>query len=353
MDALPAEILQEIVSYLFEPDLNSLRLVNHNLSAAATIFKFQALHVRKTRRGLENLLNVSRQPELARCVREITYPHRHLVPTRQRGRSSPFWPYELCTMRFCDWYREKYVAQIELENSGQCVPALKSSLSRMANKLCGKWFETLPETEMTIIPLEYHYWSMKIWDIIVKRGVFQPDEPEEAMKAFTDLVITMSRLKFKLDRFEGRSGWLCRGFFSNSSGLWSYASLFQNLTRAYIRFTTLYNSKGRKAFKKDAKEGQIFKFLSLAPDLRMLSLEIESDGRLKEFPLLDILSRGYVWKHLHTFNLSTFCAVKAEDLVEFLGRYARILKCLYFSFELYGTWREVLDFVKERLHLTV
>ncbi|KAL7265911.1 hypothetical protein RUND412_011560 [Rhizina undulata] len=74
MDIIPNEILQEIFSYLLSFDLDKVRLVNHMFCTTANIFKFRALHVCISREGLDDLLNISRKPELAQCVREITYP---------------------------------------------------------------------------------------------------------------------------------------------------------------------------------------------------------------------------------------------------------------------------------------
>ncbi|KAL7273241.1 hypothetical protein RUND412_003926 [Rhizina undulata] len=217
MDAFSAEILQEIVSYLFGSDLNSLRLVNHHLSAAATIFKFQALHVRKTRRGLENLLSVSRQRELARYVREITYPYGYLVPmpgglesSASSGNMSP-------KTRFLDWYNSSYVAQIELENSGECIPTLETALSKMGNiraiipghyeseahdALYGRWLSTLTETEMDFVPRH----RSQMFHLVLHShcDMLQEEVKEAATKAFIDLINTMDRLRFKLDKFGSR-----------------------------------------------------------------------------------------------------------------------------------------------------
>ncbi|KAL7267789.1 hypothetical protein RUND412_009611, partial [Rhizina undulata] len=187
---------------------------------------------------------------------------------------------------------------------------------------------------------------------------------EAATKAFMDLVDTMNRQRFRLDKFGSHSSQLWHGVFSIGSGLWNCASLFQNLTSVYICITITFNLEDTKVLKKDAKEGRIFKFLSFALNLRILSFDMTDslsfpldeieDGR-PEISLLDILSRSYVCKRLHTFKLIKFPInpIKAEDLLAFLGRHARTLKCLHFDdIELYGTCREVLEFLKEEIHLT-
>ncbi|KAL7272461.1 hypothetical protein RUND412_004729 [Rhizina undulata] len=173
MDELPVEMLHQIVSYLSGRDLNPLRLVNRTLSAVASIFKFRALHVRVTRSGLDYLLHVSRQPELARCVREITYPFEHLAPMEKPSMGyvkscldpAASSQVERFATMFFYWYTDNYVTQMELEDSGECVRTLESALSRMANiraivpghnnfSICfefEKWCRTLSATDKAYV----------------------------------------------------------------------------------------------------------------------------------------------------------------------------------------------------------
>ncbi|KAL7275050.1 hypothetical protein RUND412_002016 [Rhizina undulata] len=375
MEALPAEILEEIVGYLFGSDLNSLRLVNRTLSAAANIFKFRALHVRLTRSELDNLLNISRQPALACCVREITYPHALLAPMKEPFLDDQDWyrersffsDYKSFTKMFFKWYNDHYKAQTEIAKSGESIQTLETALSRMANirtiipgqfnhnarcELFGKWYRTLTETLMTFVPRD----PSEIYALIMDCDVLEYEALEAAMKSFMDLVNTLNRLEFKLDRFGSRGAELWCGFYSQGSGLWNCASLFQNLTSVSVCITTVDALEDTTALKKDAMEARILKFLSFAPNLRMLSLEMVSFPRKHEFKdpgirLLDILGRSYVWKHLHSFCLD-FHPIHLGDLTEFLERHARTLKRLRFGFALlHATWRELLDFLKERLHL--
>ncbi|KAL7272455.1 hypothetical protein RUND412_004742 [Rhizina undulata] len=381
MNALPAEILQEIVSYLIGPDLDSLRLVSRRLSAVAAIFKFRALRVCVTRRGLDNLLNVSRQPELARYVREITYPHNLLAPMpesnlvedqRYPGEPSEYKPF---LTRFFEWCNDHYVAQAELENSGECLRTLETALPRMANirviipghfnysvhsELYRKWLRTLTEKEMNFVSKMSNIYS----DIILDRILLEEGDQTQVLKAVMDLVNTAHRLGYKLDRFDRGHAGMWYGIFSKSSGLWSCASLFQNLTSLDVCISTSLTKntlKDTTAIKQDAKEGRIHKFVSFAPNLRKLFLQISGCLGLFTYPavgnpaisLLDILGHGYVWRHLHTFHLAS--PYNSEDLIDFLGRHASTLKYLQFHWSstlLNGTWREIMDFLKERIHLT-
>ncbi|KAL7272863.1 hypothetical protein RUND412_004310 [Rhizina undulata] len=382
MDSVPAEILQEIVSYSPGPDLNSLRLVNRTLSAASNIFRFEVLDVPVTHRGLDNLLNISRLPGLARCVRAVTYPHNHLSPMENSfheflGNAEPyldpsaFLELERLTMRFFDWYTENRIAQIELEDSGECVRTLESAFSRMVNIRAiipghniesiqfefEKWYKTLTEEE--------NAWDcglsgeLSTWEHISGLDVVEAGQ-KQVTKAIMDLVNTTHRLEFKLNQFGTDEYGIWCEFFSKGSDVWNCASLFQNLTYIHVCITTaLNNLDDIGAIKIYAKKGQLYQFISFAPNLRMLSLCIDKDLFQNhevevnpEISLLDILSHDYVWQHLHTFYLE-FPNVNSEDLVEFLGRHARTLKCLLlWCTPVNGTWRKVMDCLKERLHLT-
>ncbi|KAL7276247.1 ssDNA endonuclease and repair protein rad10 [Rhizina undulata] len=375
-NALPAGLLQEIVSHLFGPDLNSSRLVCHALSAASNICKFRALRVCVTRRGLDNLLNVSRQPELARCVREITYPHNLLAPMQESKLVRYHWfrpefsEYKPFLKSFFECYNGHYIAQTELENSGKYHQTLEKALSRMDNiraivpgnfneyghfELYRNWLKTLTETDMTFVSE-----ISGIHRIILTDTVLEYSDQTRVLKAVIDLVITLHRQGCKLDRFErGYTGIWCE-IYSKSSGLWNCASLFQDLTSLHICISTSANTiEDTTAIKQYAKEGRLYQFISFAPNLRKLSLEINGylfpDSAIEnpEISLRDMLGHRYVWERLHTFTLK-FPQIDSEDLVEFLGHHAKTLKYLQFirCSLLNGTWREMMDCLKGRINLT-
>ncbi|KAL7274922.1 hypothetical protein RUND412_002144 [Rhizina undulata] len=382
MDRLPSEILNEIVNYLFVRDLNSMRLVSRRVSATANIFKFRAIHVRVSRKGLNNLLNISRQSHLAQCVREITYPFNRLALVKSSNLHNyrPIGKYDRVEMainlakKFFHWYMKKYVAQIELEESGECVRALETAFSRMPiikvivpgynNFVIGRefnsWRKTLNGEERDHI---YRYCDERSW-----WKILEPIEEGEgkALKASTDLISIMQRLQLKLDSFEFRiaSSWLRLGVFDNNSELWGYASLFRNVTCLSVCISTPDLLDDLEGIEKVSKEGQLHKFLSIAPNLRKLSFAIECEKiekylrlsisafRKRVFPLLDILGRDHVWKYLHTVSLKLPC-MRLEEIVGFLGRHESTLDCLHLKSPilLNGTWRELLDFLREKLHL--
>ncbi|KAL7269132.1 hypothetical protein RUND412_008215 [Rhizina undulata] len=247
IDDVPPKILQEIVSYLFGSDLDSLRLVNYKLSAVANIFKFRALKVPVTRTGLDNLLKISRQPELALCVREITYPHDRLAPMEEPeldegeydGSDITFVDIKLLTTSFFHWYTYNYDAQIELEVSGEYVRTLESALLGMPNIRViipghnshdieiefTKWKGTLTEGDADFVHMYSKSVDFDIWDVLLDPNETIESE-EGAMKSFMDLVKTIHCLGFKPDRFGRGGACVWRGFFSNGSDLWNCASLF-------------------------------------------------------------------------------------------------------------------------------
>ncbi|KAL7269584.1 hypothetical protein RUND412_007747 [Rhizina undulata] len=378
MDRLPSEILQEIVSYLFASDLDSMRLVSRRFSAIANIFKFRSLRVRVSRKELDNLLNISQQPHLAKCVREITYPFDRLASVEldqsSDGILEKFWIVKVLAKQFFHWCMEKYVAQIELEVSEECLRALETAFSRMPNikvivpsyntfvmrSKFKSWLNTLNNEERGVTSWESDdFW----WEVLLPIA-----NKYQALDAFEDPMETAHSVELKLDSFECgiASCWLGVGVFGNKSEFWDWASLFQNLICLSLCITTMDWFEDLQEMDKGSKEG-LHKFLSISQTLRKLSLTIECAKRQKflelaaagpyfgdfAFPLLDILGRDHVRKCLHTFSLK-FPSIRFEEIVEFLGRHASTLKCLHLQSPtlLNGTWRGLLDFLREQLHLT-
>ncbi|KAL7271849.1 hypothetical protein RUND412_005365 [Rhizina undulata] len=76
MDTVPTEILNEILNYVPEEDLNSVRLVNHFFNIAANDRFFRTIRVPFTNATIETLKHLSHQPHVARCVQHLIFPYR-------------------------------------------------------------------------------------------------------------------------------------------------------------------------------------------------------------------------------------------------------------------------------------
>ncbi|KAL7273321.1 hypothetical protein RUND412_003836 [Rhizina undulata] len=242
MDRLANKILQKILSHLSASDLASVRLVSRRFSAAATIFKFRLLRVRINRKGLDNLLDISRKLELAECVREIIYPFGRLP---------------LLELPNLD-EEEQYITQIELEECGECVRTLSTALSRMPNirgitsgysnsglmmrDMFKTWLKTFTNNDRTI-----NQWvkmlAWNLWEPITKGD-------KQALKPTLDLIITTHRLGIKLDRLEFIIVWCWLGIFRNNSELWGCAPLFENLTSLSVYITNLDSLEDLEGTKK-------------------------------------------------------------------------------------------------------
>ncbi|KAL7271845.1 hypothetical protein RUND412_005372 [Rhizina undulata] len=407
MEGLPAEVLQEVVSYLSDAELDSMRLASRYLSSVANVFKFRTLQVRITREGLDLLMQISGKPELARCVHKITYPYRRLAPMQE-----PFMdpdhninlainvlhlnPSEAAdtqnlALMFFQWYRNRYATQLELEESGNCAEALEIALSKMFNVrvIC-------PGFNNPSIRDEYELWRHEIlteitsgidvtwsrlWEYILQpRNVIEVEE--SISNAIIDLIDISNRLGLKPNRIdalglnfnrvsssEGLGNTLWRGILSDSNYkiLGSCTSLFEKVTTLSISITTLDTNDDFEALKSDVKEGRLHRFLSSTPNLRALSLEVSLEAYIAgpevlnalhveltpSMSLLDILGWTCVWKHIRTFKLS-LSPIRADELMHFLGCHAKTLQNVSIESPMLieGTWRDVLDFMKERLHLT-
>ncbi|KAL7271255.1 hypothetical protein RUND412_006000 [Rhizina undulata] len=398
MEGLPAEILQEIVGHLSRGDLDSVRLVNHELSAAANVFKYGTLRVPVSRKGLDDLLYVSQQPALAYCVREIVYPWRHLPPlvepSSRYGRydyvsddpsvvymNDPISEFnEIFDMAdiFVKWYNDKiYTPQTELENSGECVEAMEAALTRMSNirilqpGFCAddfevefeKWCGTLTGTVSGNIKMDWEC----IWHLIIYPNPTK-DSEERLSKHILDLIYVSYRVGLRPDvlgsSITGESLVLWPGFFSDHSSeiLQNCAPLIENLTS--LSLTLDKNIQFGRNQEEEVgnvmnlfRKGLLYKFLSLTINLRFLSLRlcpVKSLDNTYIFSLLDVFGHTRIWKHLHTLDFSPDNAIELKDLVVFLRCHSKTLKALSLtSITIFGgTCRDLLDFLKDQLHLT-
>ncbi|KAF7952957.1 hypothetical protein EAE96_006179 [Botrytis aclada] len=78
MDVLATELLVLVCESLSRKDLTNFRLANKVCAEVASKTLFQDLHVMFTKKSLSNLLNISKQPNLSKHVRSISYEPRTL-----------------------------------------------------------------------------------------------------------------------------------------------------------------------------------------------------------------------------------------------------------------------------------
>ncbi|KAL7268743.1 hypothetical protein RUND412_008620 [Rhizina undulata] len=378
MECLPAEILQEIVGRLSENDLDSVRLVNHQLSAAANVFKYRVLRVPMSRQGLDHLLYVSQQPALAHCVREIVYPWRYITPysvaeARIQEELPPycnqFTHLSQMAFLFVEWYNDTfYTPQVEVEDSGECITILKTALPRMPyiRRLC-------PGSHVEHITNQYGKWQgalkvdhrdfrcdehLILYGLQRENGIYHKARAE---KRFLDLIDVSCRVGLKPDSlsstvpaaptaFSQPCIALWHTFFTDSSGiLRNCTPLLENLTSLTCCVSIQAFDEGHEVFRRECEEGKFHKFLSSVPNLRSLFLEFACT-----VPLLEIFGRTRIWNHLHTLRFKTYGSAGSEELAQILNLYSPTLKDLSLIFsELIGsiTCRDILDILKERFCL--
>ncbi|KAL7266881.1 hypothetical protein RUND412_010555 [Rhizina undulata] len=346
MLAISAEILHEILSYLSAKDLGSMRLVNHYFESAAKEHYFRTIRVRLTEAGLAKLQHISHQPELARCVRHLMYPYKRLEPLDHPPDTSDSSSATDGTWPWTKYYRK----QTALEESGVFTEALKFALSQMHNlreitvnskgDKCELHGREWPDYSITGFRIESCH------DLEFLSGVFK------------ELMAAASQANIRLDKLSTYPMWH-RVFTDNFEVLWC-TPLFQNLTSLSVFFCTNMTAADYGAMNEDVYEGRIFKFLSSAPRLRRLGLGLQWRPRkyLGAFlerpilPLLKILGDNHVWNYLETFFFHG-PPINAEDLMNFFARHVTTLKTfgLLQPHLATGTWRGVLDFIKEEPNL--
>ncbi|KAL7272248.1 hypothetical protein RUND412_004957 [Rhizina undulata] len=334
MDTIPTEILHEILSYMPEKDLGSVRLLNHFFNTAANDRYFRTIRVPFTNASIQNLLHLSHQPHVARCVQHLIYPNRldtssmHMPPGEEAHEQR----------------RSHYDVPQEFFDT------IKLALSKMPN--------------IREITANFNGRELKLEDddewpessIIRDSNFYITDRTisDENLwaNAFKELLADLSQAQTRLDKLTMHS--ICCGILTDEvdGAVWKYTPLFQNLTSLTVFFCTF--ESGYDLWD-DVYGGRIFKFLSSAPKLKKLSLGLDWQEDTFEdvcpIPLAKLFGRNYVWEHLEAFyfNGGEGC-MNAKELMHFWARHSPTLKTfgLYYPQLKTGTWREVFDCIKEK-----
>ncbi|KAL7276653.1 hypothetical protein RUND412_000358 [Rhizina undulata] len=357
MDAISVEILYEILNYLPEKDLGSMRLVNHYFESAANELCFRTIRICLSQDGLRKLRYISRRPELARCVRHLMYPYKPRKSSQRLMRSYyPLIPDDCLSdtdPRYSDPFCD-HGKQPASEHSGAFSEAIKLALSKMHNlreitvnwngKHLRRFGGDRPERGLT--------------DFNIHRNTPFDIAPAITLailaEVFKELMTAVSLANSRIDKLSVYP--MHRGLFMGDSRVLWHTPFFQNLTSLSVAFCTSGTRKDAEALMEDTDEGKIFRFLSSLPNLRRLLVALQEVGEFLSrppksdvLPFRKIFSDNYVWKHLEAFFFGGGPSINPEDLMDFLARHATTLK----TFGLYetrlhsGTWREFLDFIKE------
>ncbi|KAL7271988.1 hypothetical protein RUND412_005225 [Rhizina undulata] len=370
MEAVPTEILREILSYIPQQDLSSVRLVSHFFENGANERFFRTIRVPVTQEAIAKLQHISQRPELAQRVRHLIYPYQRLNPIDDLSDidDSESVAYnsedDVEPMPTCG---RSYKKQKALEDSGEFAKELEFALSKMLNVTeittnwngdpCDRRSMDWPENVITDIG---NFHGLRNHCSIVSDMLpdsMTAEREERLLREFKHLMTAAYQARTRLNKLSAYSIW--RGILADNSetSIWNILPLFQNLTSLSVFFCTAGTGEDFKALQEDLNEGRLFRFLSAAPKLRKLALGLEwrpYDLEIQEeqhlvIPFNKILGDGYVWKNLETF-LFNGSPLNAEELTYFLTRHESTLK----TFGLYrphlrtGTWRDVCDSIKER-----
>ncbi|KAL7268641.1 hypothetical protein RUND412_008727 [Rhizina undulata] len=380
MESFPTEILQEIVGHFSGDDLDSVRLVSRELSVVAAAFKYRTLRVPMARKGLKHLLFVSQQPALAHCVREIIYPWGYLLPVAiWESTELLFTEYDSSldvaeanqvARIFVNWYNKKLCTkQTKLEGSGECVAALEATLPRMSNirvlQPCfynqgldsvrdafEKWRKTqIGIRRRAVIDME--------WDTVWVHDLRTTSEREEdsvarGEKQILDLIDVSNRVGLKPQSLMIGSSMTNQfpvnlyTFFADSSGvLRNCAPLIEKLTSLSLYLDGTYQCLSFNTLalhlENTIRWRRLHKFLSLAKNLRCLSLKIDRldfDDDERQLSLLDIFGNTYIWKNLQILHFRIPEAIiDVQDLVKFLRRHSGTLDTVFRC--LFTLWRSL------------
>ncbi|KAL7273231.1 hypothetical protein RUND412_003915 [Rhizina undulata] len=333
MDTIPTEILHEILSYVPQRDLGSVRLVNHFFNNAANDRYFRTVLVPFTEAAIDHLVYLSR-PHVARCVHHIIYPYRLESSSLPSGRAAH-------KQRKSKKAVPQAVKVFNLvENTLSNMPNIREITTRLDGRKLKRGSEW-PET--AIIRDEHNFYGMESIDF----------DQQIWEKAFKQLLAGASQAQIRLDKLTIHSMW--SGILTGKDNdIWKYTPLFQNLTSLTVFFCERIKFDINASRGKYTRERAIFKFLSSTPNLKKLSLGLDLTEPLHVgtgLSLAKVFGDDYVWKHLETFYFNG-CAESwhGEELMYFWARHSTTLKTfgLYHPHLETGTWREIFDFIKEQ-----
>ncbi|KAL7268224.1 hypothetical protein RUND412_009163 [Rhizina undulata] len=333
MDTIPTEILHEILSYVPQRDLGSVRLVNHFFNNAANDRYFRTVLVPFTEAAIDHLVYLSR-PHVARCVHHIIYPYRLESSSLPSGE-------EVDEQRSQDEVPQKVFDLVKTALSK--MPNIREITTRLDGRKLkhrSEWPETaIVRDDRNFYGMESKNFDQQLWQ-----------------KAFKQLLAGASQAQIRLDKLTIHSMW--SGILTDEdNNIWKYKPLFQNLTSLTVFFYARIKFDINASRGKYARERAIFKFLSSAPKLEKLSLGLYLEDPSYDktaLSLAKIFGDDYVWKHLETFYFNG-CAESwhGEELMYFWARHSTTLKTfgLYHPHLETGTWREIFEFIKEQCEL--
>ncbi|KAL7271852.1 hypothetical protein RUND412_005368 [Rhizina undulata] len=343
MDTVPTEIIHEILSYVSERDLGSVRLVNRFFTIAANDLYFRTIHVPFTGATIEALGYLSHQPHAARCVQHLIYPYRLRAISRILGSGEKIY---------------------EQRKSQDAVPQevfdiVKYALSNMPN---------IREITTNFDEKKFEYSYTYDWQAWPETCILRDhrnffitesidfDKALSWVEAFYELLAGASQAQTRLEKLTINSIW--RGILvDEDKTLWNFTPLFQNLTSLKVYFCTTGNSEDFDSLWEDDIGGRLFDFVSSAPKLKTLSLGLDWEEHLyvelltPVLPIAKMFGDNYVWKDLETFYFNGGNgSMNGGELMHFWARHSATLKNfgLFYPHLRTGTWREIFDFVKEQ-----
>ncbi|KAL7276258.1 hypothetical protein RUND412_000765 [Rhizina undulata] len=283
MDTIPAEVLVEILGYLPEKHLGSIRLL-----------------------GL-----------------------RDSVPGKHKLKAS--------FVFLSEWPTDDYMMQKALNESGVFAHFLKIALSEMVN--VREITINLLREESKHAYVEPREWPERATLGDIPSGIGSK-EAKQLLRIFEDLMTAASLANTRLHTLKTYCLW--RGAFVENSKVLSSTQLLQNLTSLSIYFALTLIDDDFSTMNKEINQGRGEEI-----EENQLSNEFDPLLTCSIVPFREIFGDNYVWQNLETFlyysgpingaDLMDFLARHATTL-KTLGLHAIHPRT--------GSWREIFDFIK-------
>lgn len=348
MDKLSAEIVREILGHVqSKNDLARLRLVQNSFAKLVNEFLFQVIHVEPAFESLCILLEISRIPELARCVKRVVlhiddFRDRTWIPFHKRLEEKNIQDEDRKAEIF-KAFQARDREEFEFQTLSDYTVMLSVAFGRLSRLEAVKLAHRYPEEETELLSHE----QRDLERLLSLEEFHGEDGEKDDLRAFAALIDAAYLTEKKISSFR-ITGKLYLSAFENSELIRRAAVVFRNCRVLELDFSPHSQFHDNDHIRK----GPLFDMLSSAVHLKNLTL----CGGIRpepDVPFSKYLGDRFVWKCLNRIDILGL-DMHGYEFLGFLERHKKTLrKVVIGASKLFtGHWPDIMRYMKGHLRLT-
>lgn len=348
MDKLSAEIVREILGHVqSKTDLARLRLVQNSFAKLVNEFLFQVIHVEPAFESLCVLLEISRIPELARCVKRVVLhvdDFRDLtwIPFNKRLEEKNIQD-EARKAEVFKTFQALDRELFEFQTLSDYTVMLSVAFGHLSRLEAVKLAHRYPEEETELFRRE----RRDLERLLSLEEFHGEDGEKDDLRAFTALIDAAYFTEKKISSFR-ITGKLDLSVFENTELIRRAAVVFRNCRVLELDFSPQSPFHDKDHIRK----GPLFDMLSSAVHLKSLTL-CGGIRQEPDVPFSKYLGDRFVWKYLNRIDILGL-DMHAYEFLGFLERHKKTLrKVAIGASKLFtGRWPDIMRYMKGHLRLT-